>query len=84
MGIQLSLIEAQHPYFSVHGYCGQTAEWIKMSLGTEVDLGPGHIVLDGDPGTPVKGRAATLFSAYVYCGQTVAHLRFCWALVTEY
>jgi len=22
--------------------------WMKMPLGTEVDLGPGHIVLDGD------------------------------------
>ena len=27
-------------------YCGQTAEWTKMKLGTEVGLGPGHIVLD--------------------------------------
>jgi len=30
-------------------YCGQTDGWIKMLLGTEVCLGPGHIVLDGDP-----------------------------------
>jgi len=30
-------------------YCGQTVEWIKMPLGTEVGLGLGHIVLDGDP-----------------------------------
>jgi len=30
-------------------YCGQTIEWIKMPLGTKVGLGPGHIVLDGDP-----------------------------------
>ena len=29
-------------------YCGQTVEWIKMKLGKEVGLGPGHIVLDGD------------------------------------
>jgi len=36
------------PQFSLH-YCGQTAGWIKMSLGTVVDLGPGHIVLDWDP-----------------------------------
>ena len=28
-------------------YCCQTAGWIKMSLGAEVDLDPGHIVLDG-------------------------------------
>jgi len=30
-------------------YCGQTAGWINMLIGTEVDLGPGVIVLDGDP-----------------------------------
>jgi len=23
--------------------------WMKMPLGKEVGLGPGHIVLDGDP-----------------------------------
>ena len=26
-----------------------------MPLGTEVGLGPGHIVLDGDPALPQKG-----------------------------
>ena len=36
------------PQFSAHVYCGQTAEWIKMTLGMEVGLGPVHIVLDGD------------------------------------
>jgi len=40
------------PQFSVHVYCGQMAEWIKMSLGTEAGLGPGDIVLDGDPLPP--------------------------------
>jgi len=35
--------------FSVHVYCGQTVGWINMPLGKEVGLGPGHIVLDGDP-----------------------------------
>jgi len=30
-------------------YCGQTVGWIKMKLGIEVGLGPGHTVLDGDP-----------------------------------
>jgi len=29
-------------------YRGQTPGWIKMPLGTEVGLGPGDIVLDGD------------------------------------
>jgi len=28
-------------------YCGQTVGWIKIKLGIEVGLGPGHIVLDG-------------------------------------
>jgi len=36
------------PQFSAHVYCGQTAGWIRMALGMEVGLGPGHIVLDGD------------------------------------
>jgi len=36
-------------------YCGQTVLWIKMKLGMEVDLGPGQIVLDGDPAPPPKG-----------------------------
>jgi len=37
------------PQFSAHVCCGQTVGWIKMALGVEVGLGPGHIVLDGDP-----------------------------------
>jgi len=28
---------------------------MKTPLGTEVDLGPGHIVLDGDPAPSAKG-----------------------------
>jgi len=35
--------------------CGQTVGWIKMPFGTEVGLGPGHVVLDGDPAPPRKG-----------------------------
>ena len=38
--------------FLSHVYCGQTVGWIKTPLGTEVDLGPRHIVLDGDPAPP--------------------------------
>ena len=45
------------------------AAWMKMPLGTEVDLSPGHIVLDGDPILPRKsGTAAPLFLGHVYCG----------------
>jgi len=47
------------PQFSAHVYCGQTAAWIKMPLGTEVGLGPGHIVLDGDPAPlPKRGQSS--------------------------
>ena len=33
------------PNFSAHVYCGQTAAWIKMPLGTVVNLSPGDVVL---------------------------------------
>jgi len=39
------------------------AAWIKMPLGMEVNLGPGDLVLDGDP-TPNKGHAAPQFPAH--------------------
>jgi len=46
-------------------YCGQTVGWIKMPLGTEVNLGPGYIVLDGDPAPPKeRGTATPHFSAH--------------------
>jgi len=32
---------------------GQMAEWIKMPLGTEVGLSPGHTVIDGEP-APIR------------------------------
>jgi len=32
--------------------------WIKMPLGTELNLGPGHIVLDGEPAPPRKGHSS--------------------------
>jgi len=46
------------PQFSPHVYCGQTAGLIKMTLGTEVGLGAGHIALHGDPASlPKKGQS---------------------------
>jgi len=60
MGTQLPLPKkgAETPLqFTAHVYCGQTARWIKMALGVEVDLGPGHIVPDGDAAPlPQKGH----------------------------
>ena len=38
-------------------YCGQTVGQIKMKLGTQVGLGHGHIVLDGDPAPPPQKGA---------------------------
>jgi len=45
-------LKGNSPQFLVHVHCGQTAEWTKMSLDMAVGLGPGHIVLDGDPAPP--------------------------------
>jgi len=53
------------PQFSTHVYCGQTAEWIKMALGMEAGLGPGHFVLDGDPAPPPRGTAPNFRPMYV-------------------
>jgi len=39
----------------------------------EVDLGPGHIVLDGDPATRERGTAAPPFRP-VSIAATVVHL----------
>ena len=39
-----------------------------MKLGTQVGLGPAHIVLDGDP-APLP-KEAPQFSVHVRCGQT--------------
>jgi len=55
MGTQHPLSrKGRSPLFSANVYCGQTAAWIKMPLGMEVGLGPGHIVLDGDPASPPR------------------------------
>jgi len=47
-----------HRTIAAHVYCGQTAGWMKTPFGTEVDLGPGHIVLDGVPALRERGTAA--------------------------
>jgi len=45
-------LQGQSPQFSAHVYCGQMAGWLKMPLGMEVGLGPGHNVPDEDPVRP--------------------------------
>ena len=50
-----------------------------MKRGTEVGLGPGHIVLDGDPAHLSFPKWAQppppRFSAHVGCGQTAAWMK---------
>ena len=71
------------PQFSVHVYCGQTAALMKTPLGTEVDLGSAHIVLDGDAAPPRKGHISPLPSFRpMSIVATVAHLSYCRTLVT--
>ena len=75
MGTQLPLpkkgteLPAQ---FWPHVYRGQTAGWIKMALGMEVGLSPGHIVPDGDPaphpqkeGTPPNFRPMSIVAKHL-------------------
>jgi len=47
-------------------YYGQTAECIKMPLGTDVGLGPGDIVLDVDPAPPTERGTAALHLRSMY------------------
>jgi len=48
-----------------------------MLFGVEEGLGPGHIVLDGDPAPlPEKGRSPDpQFSAHIYCGVTAGWIK---------
>jgi len=67
----LPLQKGTEPQFSAHFYSGQTAGCIEMPLGTEVGLGPSHIVLYGHPAPPpTKMGHSPQFLPHVYCGQT--------------
>jgi len=56
-------------------YCGQTVGWIKMKLVMQVGLGPGHIVLDGDPALPPPNGYIPQFSAHICCGQMAGGIK---------
>jgi len=56
-------------------YCGQTVRRMKTKLGVQVDLGPGHTVLDGDPPPPpLKGHSPP-FSAHICYGQMASWIK---------
>ena len=57
------------------GVCGPTVGWIKMKLGKELGLGPGHTVLDGTQLPPPKKGHSPKFSAHVCCGQTAGWIK---------
>jgi len=42
-------------------HCGQTVRRVKIKPDVQVGLGPGHIVLDGDPGPPPQRGTAPNF-----------------------
>jgi len=56
-------------------HCDQRDGWIKMKLGMQVGLGPGYIVLDGDPAPLFKGAQPPQFSAHICCGQIAAWIK---------
>jgi len=56
-------------------YCDQTVGWPKMKLGTDVGLGPGHIVFGGDSAPLPKRGTAPQFWAHVCCGQTTGWIK---------
>ena len=62
-------LNGQSPQVLAHVCCGQTAGWMKTPLCTEVNLDPGHIVLDRDPAPRCK-RPISIVA-------TVAHLSYC-------
>ena len=43
------------PNFLARVYCSRTAGWIKMPLGTEVNVGSGDVVLDDVAAPPKRG-----------------------------
>ena len=53
------------------------AAWIKIPLGMEIGLGPGHVVLDVDPDAPrERGTAAPPLFLAMSIVATVAHLSY--------
>ena len=62
---QLLLNRYTAPSFRCMSILGKRLGWMQTPLGTKVDLGPRHIVLDGDPRK--KGHSSSRFSSHVYC-----------------
>ena len=77
MGTQLPASKG-HRLSQIFGHvcCGQTAGWIKMQLGREVGLGPGHTVLDGEPAAPPpNGHSPPPIFGQPCCGKTAGWIK---------
>jgi len=46
-----------------------------MELGMQVDLGPGHIVLDGDRAPPPPNGQNPQISSFICCGQMAGWIK---------
>jgi len=68
--------EESHPIFGPH-LLWPNGAWIKMPLGTEVELGLRDIVFDVDPATPRKKGHTNPHPilAHVYCGQMAGWMK---------
>jgi len=66
---------AQPVQFSACVCCVQRIGWIKMQLGTEVDLSPCHIVLDGD--SPRNGHSSPPCPCLLMPNGRPSQLLFC-------
>ena len=52
-----------------------------MTLGMQVGLGPGHVVLDGDPAPPPpKGGTALPIFGHFYSGQTAGWIKMSFSM----
>jgi len=77
LGDRLLSVHCLSVCLSVCPVCDVRALWPNgMKLGMQVGIGPGHIVLDGDPAPPPqRGTAPTQFSAHICCGQMAVWIK---------
>jgi len=80
VGIQLPQKKAHPPppnFWPMSINCGQMAGWVKVPLGTAVNVGPGNVVLDEVAAPPKRGTVSPRPSASfrLVCGQTAVWLK---------
>jgi len=56
-------------------HCGQMVGRIKIKLGMQVGLGPGHIVLGGDPAPLPQRGWSPQFLAHICCSQMAGWIK---------